>query len=126
VLLRNDKEIKGTVANIPIVSHPPLHTAASPAPSEESPVEHDSKYVIQLDDGSTTECDFSELAPPEQTQLTSTSDVTPDPQSSLPTWLRHDCKVTMDTRGSYHKGYIEYTKEGASNLLSARTRVRAK
>jgi hypothetical protein len=117
VLSRNGKDMKGTVSNIPILSHPLLHTAASPAPSEDTPADVDSKYVIQLDDGTTTECDFSELAPPEQTQLTSPSPMAPDPQSSLPTWLRHDCKVTMDARGAFHKGYIEYSKEGGFKFV---------
>jgi hypothetical protein len=117
VLLRDNKEVKGTVANIPIISHPLLNTAASPAPTNDCPADDSSKYVIQLDDGTTTECEFRDLAPPEQQQLTSPSDVTPDPQSSLPTWLRHDCKVTMDARGAYHKGYIDYSKEGGFRFV---------
>jgi hypothetical protein len=69
------------------------------------------KRVAIPADGTTLEVDFSELAPPEDKQLTSPSNAVPNPQASLPVWLRHDCKVTIDARGAYHKGYIEYAPE---------------
>lgn len=68
-------------------------------------------YVVHMDDGTMLEVDFSELAPPEQQQINSPSDALPDPQASLHIWLHHASKVTMDARGAYHKGYIEYSPE---------------
>jgi hypothetical protein len=112
-LLRDDVSKKGTIANIPLVTHPLLNTASSPISSDgtSTSTQNESTYVVHMDDGTTLEVDFAELAPPEQQQIHSPSDALPDPQHSLPVWLRHDSKVNMDARGAYHKGYINYSPE---------------
>jgi hypothetical protein len=112
-LLRDNVPKKGTIANIPLVTHPLLNTASSPISSDGASTSppNESTYVVHMDDGTTLEVDFAELAPPEHQQILSPSDALPDPQQSLPVWLRHDSKVTMDARGAYHKGYIDYSPE---------------
>eukprot|EP00804_Cyclotella_cryptica_P022088 CCRYP_011573-RA/>CCRYP_011573-RA protein AED:0.27 eAED:0.27 QI:0/-1/0/1/-1/1/1/0/654 len=110
-LLRNNDFIRGTIANVP--SPPPstiLRTAAhSNSPSSTSSLPDTSPlYTVLLDNGKTTECDFAELAPSEQQQLTSTSYDQPNPFRSLPSWLQQDSKVTLDCRGAFHKGYLHY------------------
>jgi hypothetical protein len=58
-LMRDGKPLKGTIANVPIVSHPLLNTAAAPAADDDavSPNSDDnSTYVVNMDDG-TRDCD---------------------------------------------------------------------
>eukprot|EP00804_Cyclotella_cryptica_P016077 CCRYP_004202-RA/>CCRYP_004202-RA protein AED:0.18 eAED:-0.12 QI:0/0/0/1/0.5/0.33/3/0/1917 len=110
-LIRDNAPIKGTITNIPTPSTSSLlQTAAltcdssTPDSSSLSP----SRYTILLDNGTTTECEFEELAPSEQKQLNSPSSSFPNPFRSLPSWLQQDSKVTLDCNGAFHKGYLHY------------------
>eukprot|EP00804_Cyclotella_cryptica_P026709 CCRYP_007942-RA/>CCRYP_007942-RA protein AED:0.35 eAED:0.34 QI:0/0/0/0.66/0.5/0.33/3/0/1904 len=128
-VIRNDAPVKGTITNIPTpATSPLLQTAAHP----NSPSSHDpshispSRYTILLDNGTTTECDFEELAPSKHTQLHSPSPDNPNPFRSLPSWLQQDSKVTLDCRGAFHKGYLHYCPVKGFLFVVKRTAKSAK
>eukprot|EP00804_Cyclotella_cryptica_P009045 CCRYP_003142-RA/>CCRYP_003142-RA protein AED:0.35 eAED:0.14 QI:0/0/0/1/1/1/2/0/1801 len=119
-LLRNHTSLRGTIANIPSPSQSwILQTAALP-PDSSSP------YTVLLDDGTTTECDFTELAPSDKQQLHSPSPEQPNPFRSLPSWLQQDSKVTLDCRGSFHKGYLHFCPVKGFLFVVKRTAKSAK
>jgi hypothetical protein len=97
----------------------PFSTATLDDDSSES--DQTTTFVIQLDDGTTVECDFSELAPHTSNlpsdQITSDSPSDPsDPFGSMPYILKRNSKITFDHQGAFHKGYLDHTFEGVLYL----------
>jgi hypothetical protein len=130
-LNRNDRTVHGTIAHIPAPSVSPIIASAvdSPQSSDNAgglPPDSTATYIIHLDDGTTTECDFAELAPIDTTQLTSSSNEVPNPFKSLPAWLQQDSKVTMDCCGAYHKVYLHYCPVHGFQFVVKRTARSAK
>eukprot|EP00804_Cyclotella_cryptica_P022103 CCRYP_011581-RA/>CCRYP_011581-RA protein AED:0.10 eAED:0.05 QI:0/0/0/1/0/0/6/0/1337 len=115
-LIRNDTTVKGTIASIPLSPISSIISSAASPEHQESP-DTPQPYVVHLDDGTTTECTFEELVPPETTQLSATNNSHPSPFSSLPSWLQQDSKITMDCCGSYHKGYLDYSRESGFRFI---------
>eukprot|EP00804_Cyclotella_cryptica_P030371 CCRYP_011900-RA/>CCRYP_011900-RA protein AED:0.20 eAED:-0.11 QI:0/0/0/1/1/1/3/0/1923 len=129
LIIPDDVPIKGTITNIPTPSTSPLlqtaaHTSDSSLPDSSSL--SPSRYTILLDNGTTTECDFEELAPSEQKQLHPPSSSFPNPFRSLPSWLQQDSKVTLDCRGAFHKGYLHYCPVQGFLFVVKRTAKSAK
>ena len=80
---------RGTVMDIPMPS------------DEQGGVQ---KYIIQYDDGTSSEVDLSDM--PSIAQLPPASPVEDDSKRGLPPWLFPNSKVTYEYQGEYHKGYI--------------------
>eukprot|EP00956_Cyclotella_meneghiniana_P015762 scaffold24459_cov75-Cyclotella_meneghiniana.AAC.3 len=117
-LTRESKTIKGTVANVPL----PYASSLVTSSVDDSDDDQSTKYVIQLDNGTTTEVDFSELAPRTQNSPseTITSDSPSNPFSTLPYILQRNSKITLDHRGAFHKGYLDHTPEGGFSFVAKR------
>jgi hypothetical protein len=49
-----------------------------------------------------------------------TSEDLPDAFSGLPTFLRHNSKITMDYNGSYQKGFLQYSPEAGFSFTVKR------
>jgi hypothetical protein len=110
-LNQNDKTVHGTIAHVPAPSVSPIIASAvdsthSSDSADGLPPDSTATYIVHLDDGTTTECDFAKLVPSDTTQLTSSSTGVPNTFKSLPSSLQQDSKVTLDCRGAYHKGYV--------------------
>jgi hypothetical protein len=118
-IIRNETSVKGTVANVPLPILASINTAAVDVDPEQ---EQAQKYVINLDDGTTTECEFSELAPQINSPSDSFSSTTQsDPFQTLPHIFRQNSKITIDHNGSFHKGYLHYDPKGAFALQPSGT-----
>eukprot|EP00956_Cyclotella_meneghiniana_P035945 scaffold119809_cov102-Cyclotella_meneghiniana.AAC.2 len=115
----NGAPVKGTVSNVPL----PYLTSAVTASLEDSSAEdQNTKYVIQLDDGTTKEVDFSELAPQTQHSPSESfsSESPSSPFATLPYILQRNSKVTIDHQGAFHKGYLDHTPEGGFSFVAKR------
>eukprot|EP00956_Cyclotella_meneghiniana_P020999 scaffold37679_cov76-Cyclotella_meneghiniana.AAC.13 len=118
-LTRNGSPLKGTVANVPLPYMPSIVTNSTDA---SSPDDQSTQYVIQLDDGTTQEVEFSELAPLLQNLPSETvsSDTSSSPFASLPYILQRNAKITIDHQGAFHKGYLDHTIEGGFQFVAKR------
>jgi hypothetical protein len=103
---QNDKIVKGTISNVPLPFFSTANTAS--LEGDESTDGQSTTYVIQLDDGTTIECDFSTLAPQIPSSSLPSDQVsssTPaDPFDSMPYILKRNSKITFDHQGAFHKG----------------------
>jgi transposase InsO family protein len=112
----DDQTLKGTIANVPL---PFLSTLPTAATNDVSITEGQSTtYVIQLDNGTTIECDFSELAPHTLNSQSEsiTSSTSTDPFDTLPYILKRNSRITIDHDGAFHKGYLDHIFEGGLRL----------
>ena len=114
----NDALARSTIKNIPITVSPILKCATSPSPDQsdegyistelpESPL-----YVILLESGTTVEIYYDNLihagwddASPSKSKNNAVT------LEGILQFLRHDSKVTMEHKWSFHKGYINYPPE---------------
>ena len=101
----NGSTVRGTIQNVPLISSSLVQSSAS------SPEDSPTKYVIHLDNGTTTEATFEDLTKV-GTPTASPNSTTPSAFEGLPSFLQHNSKITMDHDGAFHKGYLQYTTEG--------------
>jgi len=80
---------RGTVMDIPM-----------PADGEDGT----QKYLVQFDDGTSTEFPLVDM--PSIAQQPPASPIEDDGKRDLPEWLFPNCKVTYEYQGEYHKGYM--------------------
>ena len=120
----DDAPARGTIKNIPIPVSPILKCAASPSiePSDKDSISSDTQgsppYVILLYSGTTIEKLYDDL-------IKDSRDDTSPPKSpsnaaaleGIPHFLRHDSKVTMDHKGEFHEGYINYSPESGFQFI---------
>eukprot|EP00956_Cyclotella_meneghiniana_P038057 scaffold148302_cov51-Cyclotella_meneghiniana.AAC.2 len=117
-ITRNNAPQKGTIANVPLPYVPSLVTNT---PSD-TPDDQSTQYVVALDNGTTTEVDFTELTeqlPHSPTDKTSSSTAS-SPFASLPYILQRNAKITIDHKGAFHKGYLDHTPEGGFQFVAKR------
>jgi hypothetical protein len=113
-------QCKGTISNVPLPFLSNIDTAAVTT-DDDSVQDRSTKYVIHLDDGTTIEKEFQDLAP---TIHTSTGDViasqASNPFEPLPYILKRNAKITIDHNGAFHKGYLEHSPEGGFQFSACR------
>jgi hypothetical protein len=112
-ITQDGKVLKGTISNVPL----PFFSTATPTSLDDTNStdgQSMTTYVVQLNNGTTIECDFSTLAPQtanlHSDQLTSPASA--DPFDSMPYILKCNSKITIDHQGAFHKGYLDHTFEG--------------
>ena len=99
VIASDESSTKGTIRNIPL-------------PSDDSTTDDPTKYTIQLDNGTTVEADFHQLADPSKTSTTIDKvSYTNARILGLPHDLQPNSKVTFDHNGAFHKGYLIHSQE---------------
>ena len=123
----NDTPARGIIKNIFIPVSPILRTVASPPtePLERVSITSDEQksppYIILLDSVTTFEISYDDL-------IKESQDDTSPPKSpsnsvaleGIHHFLRHDSKVTMDHKGKFHKGYINYSPENGVQFIVRR------
>ena len=77
-------------------------------------------YTILLDDGSTIESSFEDLAKPGKPSSSPNSATVTSSLEGIPTCLHPNSKVTMDHEGVFHKGYIHLLPEGGFQFVVRR------
>ena len=102
----NDSHIQGTIQNIPLITSDLISMAATASINSTS----SAKYVILLDDNTTTESTFKDLLKVGSFK-TDLSTPTVDSFLGLTHFLRDNSKVTMDYQASFHKGYPKHSPE---------------
>jgi hypothetical protein len=77
-------------------------------------------YTVLLDDGTTHVLTFSDLLNP-------ATDTTIDPRAPDTVWaglpskyLHQDAKITLEHDGTYHKGYLQYTRDRGFDFVVRR------
>jgi hypothetical protein len=99
VIASDESSTKGTIQNIPL-------------PCDDSTIDNPTKYTVHLDNGTTVEADFHQLADPSKTSTTmDEASYTNARISGLPHDLQPNSKVTFDHNGAFHKGYLIHTPE---------------
>ena len=114
----NDVLDRGTIKNIPISVSPILKCATSPSPDQSddgsisTELPESSQYVILRESGTTVEKSYDDIIHAgwdDASPYKSTNNV--DTIEGITHFLRNDYKATMDHKGSFHKGYINYPPE---------------
>ena len=73
-------------------------------PLSGAPEDGTQKYLVQFDDGTSTEVPLVDM--PTIAQQPPASPVEDDGRRDLPEWLFPNSKVTFEYQGEYHKGYV--------------------
>eukprot|EP00804_Cyclotella_cryptica_P023774 CCRYP_011152-RA/>CCRYP_011152-RA protein AED:0.31 eAED:0.31 QI:0/0/0/1/1/1/2/0/815 len=81
----------------------------------------ETKYVINLDNGTTTECLFAELAPKDSPVDTISSTDATDPFATLPRILQRNAKITIYHNGQFHKGYLAHDPTSGYSFIFKRS-----
>ena len=73
------------------------------------------KYLLQLHDGTTvkkTLMEMDELADSPANKTESVADPSFPTVNGIPVWLQHNCKVTYDHAGEFHKSFFMMGDDG--------------
>jgi hypothetical protein len=101
---------KGTIQNVPLpFADIGASTILSSSPSDTG--DPKTTYTVLLDAGNTVEVLYEDLFDPITTKQATESDL-PDAFSGLPVFLSNGSKVTLDHNGTFHKGFLHYSREG--------------
>ena len=100
-----------------MVLTPHVQTSASSMATDAT---SQSDYTITLDDGTTTTVKFEDLVKDASPTNPASASIH-EAFEGLPHFLRLGFKTTMDHAGIFHKGFLEYTKEGATRLTVGET-----
>ena len=119
-ILVNGIHKRSTIQNVPLPIPSVLKTNTVVTPN--STIEQDkvpNTYTILLDDNTTHKVSCQDLLTPSTTMTVDTT-APSTVWAGIPSHSLHqNAKITLEHDGTYHKGYLTYSPDVVSNLLSA-------